>query len=251
MSKSSSIPKNVQLLGDNSFVFTDRSHGNMSLQVGDTSQALDNRNQILRTLPKGRRNVAIRSQHAANVQCSDRDQPTDIDTLGFEYFDCDALIVNPQTTSAWIFPADCICLVLYSDASPYACLVHISRVTLESKLLENAVKEYMKYCGIHVRSIRAFLSPHVQAISYVFPDNIYKKLFDHSWDKYINILPNNTVSIDLTKRTLTELNNLGISSTKIKKSPINTANGNYYSQSRGHDIEHLRGRNAAILYSNH
>lgn len=251
MSTSSLTPKNVQLLGDNSFVFTNRSHGNMSLQVGDTSQALDNRKQILRSLPKGKRNVAIRSQHATNILCSEEDQPTDIDTLGFEYYDCDALIVNTQTSSAWIFPADCICLVLYSDKSPYACLVHLSRVTLESKLLENAVMRYLKFCEINVSNIRVYLSPHVQASSYIFPDTMYKKIFDHSWDTYISNLPNNTVSVDLTKRTLAELNNLGILSTKIKKSHINTANGDYFSQSRGHDLEHLRGRNAAILYSNH
>ncbi len=124
-------------------------------------------------------------------------------------------------------------------------------MTLESKLLENAVMRYLKLCEINVSNIRVYLSPHVQASSYIFPNTMYKKIFDHSWDTYITILPNNTVSVDLGGRRIIKLNNLGISNTKIKKSPINTANGDYFSQSRGHDIEHLRGRNAAILYSNH
>lgn len=242
-------PGTITALGTLSFLFTDCSQGNMSLTVGDTTHTVDNRRKLLAHLPQHARHVTLRAQHASTVQYADKDIPITKDALGYEYYECDALIANVENTAIWMFPADCICLVLYSAASPIACLVHVSRKTLECDLLPTAIDQYTKISHTSLHDINAHMSPHVRADSYIFPKELASTLFDNSWKQYMKRTPNDTVSIDITKRLNDELNRGGISAANISESHDNTANGHYYSQSAGHKNHALRGRNAAVLFT--
>lgn len=249
MSKAEAIKSYNVTLGQLTLLCTDKSFGNMSSNVGDTSNHVQNRHNVLKQLPSEKRNVGITALHADKVVNAAVTPPDDNVQLGLEFYECDALLADTKNTNIWILPADCIPLILYTATSTVCGVVHISRKTIETDLLKTSIYEFSQAYSILPEDIKVHLGPGVHKEHYEFPADTARDLFGPSWQPFLSKTSRGDVEVDLQGRTLSELHLLGVNQKRITFDTIDTANGMYFSQSRGRQDPQLQGRNAAIVFT--
>lgn len=249
MQKNPLIKNILSKLEELVFLYTDKSFGNMSSNVGDTSNNIQNRSKVLNQLPPGKRNVCITALHTDKIINADTVPPDDNAQPGLELYKCDALFADTKNANIWILPADCIPLILYTAGNTACGLVHISRKTIETELLKKSLAEFTQLYQIPFESVKVHLGPGVHKEHYIFPADTAKDLFGQNWQPFLYKTDDGDVYVDLQRRTLSELELLGVTKQEITTDQSDTANGRYFSQSKGREDSQLQGRNAAIVFT--
>lgn len=240
---------NITNIGKLSFFYSDKSHGNMSSEVGDTSDCIANRQSIIEQLPKNKRNVYIKSLHTNKIINAETAEPEGMTAPSLETYSCDAIYFDASSTTAWLLPADCMPAVFYTPDSTNCMMLHISRKTIDMNLINDSLDKFLKWSGEDIENVLVFCGPHIRKQSYVFARHIADDLFDDRWSKFISAQKSGTVSVDLLSRTKYEFKKIGINPNNIQIDPNDTGNGNYFSNSASRRDPSIAGRNAAIVFA--
>jgi copper oxidase (laccase) domain-containing protein len=237
----------INNLGALRLLFTDKTDGNMSSSVGDTTDYLLSREQLLSQLPK-RRNIYLSALHTEHVCNATIEKPDSVIELGFEAYRCDAIFADLQQANIWLMPGDCIPLIMYCQRSSTVGMIHISRKTIDTPLLQKCIQKYQKQLGIELQDIRIHVGPSIRREHYRFPKNIASQLFDSRWQDFLHDDNDDFVQVDLLKRTIHDLTMLNIKDSDVSIDVTDSGSGLHFSQSRAYYDSSCEGRNAAILY---
>lgn len=125
--------------------FSRRADQNMSLFYGDTSRAIDNRNNFLEGLKIDYRNLVCAKQvHASGVRCVTEEYKGK-GALSYEdsIADTDAFITDKENLPLAIFTADCLSIFLYDPLRPAIGLVHAGWRSTKENIAVKTI-EFMK-----------------------------------------------------------------------------------------------------------
>lgn len=235
-----------QKLGSNlSLIFTGIKDGNMSESFGDDNQVHANRKRITKILPS-LQNASISAEHGSRICDIEHDNPS-LKKSSLNFYACDGLFGDIDKCNLWLLPADCIPLVIFSEKSRFCGLVHISRLNVATELIRKSVNYYLQKSKLSLDDLKVYFGPSISYDSYVFKPEIVKDYFDKTWTDFLDLRPDG-VHIDLVGKAIDMLKKSGIKTSQIQFSNIDTASGEYFSNSLGRKFAKYNGRNSAIIY---
>ncbi len=171
------------------------------------------------------------------------DQPAE------DWIDCDGLITtNPGHVLA-LYAADCIPLVLWSEAKPLLALVHVGRQGAALELVAKVIEHITLAHGVQPAAIHAWIGPSIKQASYVFrPEDIADRFSGDKWQPFLRT-KDGLIQADLLGYVLKQLVDVGVSKESVTVAPVDTGvNDQYFSHYRSKKTDEPEGRNALIVY---
>ena len=165
--------------------FSQRRDGNMSLNYGDASSSLENRNRFLNKLKIDQASLVCAKQvHSSGivyVKQEDRGKgalsyETSIDAT-------DAFITDEKKIALSVFTADCLSVFLYDPEHPAIGLVHAGWRSTSEYIVKNAIKAMQKNFFTNPEKLKASFGPAIRSCCYeveeklnrYFPSGLVKR----------------------------------------------------------------------------
>ena len=235
-----------QKLGSNlSLIFTGIKDGNMSESFGDDNQVHANRKRITKILPS-LQNASISAEHSSRICDIEHDNPS-LKKSSLNFYACDGLFGDIDKCNLWLLPADCIPLVIFSDKSRFCGLVHVSRLNVGTELIKKSINYCLKKTNLSFGDLKVYFGPSISYDSYAFKPEVAKDYFDKSWTSFLDLRPDG-VHVDLVGMAIDMLKSSDIKTSQMQFSNIDTASGEYFSNSLGRKSDKYNGRNSAVVY---
>jgi len=155
-----------------------RQQGNMSLCYGDVSNALLNRETIMKKLGiDSRELVCAKQTHSGNVHyATELDKGKGALTYDDAIADTDAFITDKKGVPVAIFTADCLSVFLYDPYKPAIGLVHGGWRSTKEEIAFTAIKLMQKRFGADPKNLLVSFGPAIRSCSFEVEED-FKKFF--------------------------------------------------------------------------
>ncbi|MCM8797765.1 MAG: peptidoglycan editing factor PgeF [Candidatus Omnitrophica bacterium] len=149
-------------------VFSERSDGNMSLNHGDVSMSLENRNNFLGKFKINPAYLVCAKQvHSSNIVCV---RETDRGKGAFNYETAieatDALVTDQPQMALAVFTADCLPIFLYDQERSVIGLVHAGWRSTCEHIVKNTVKMMQDNFFINPKRLQVYFGPAIRSCCY-------------------------------------------------------------------------------------
>jgi copper oxidase (laccase) domain-containing protein len=158
-----------------------------------------------------------------------------------------ALFTTKPNLPLMLLTADCIPVIIYSTKTPLLSVIHLSANTLDKGVLKNTVEALKQHVKTDSAHFKVILGPHIKVESYHHA--VPPHLSHDCWQTAITPHGIHKVAVNLTKATIIQLIDLGITSDNITIHPSDTnTDPMYFSHYRSHNNKEPEGRFATVAW---
>ncbi len=200
------------------FAFSNRIDGNMSLNYGNTSSSLKNREAFLSSLGVDYKNLICGEQvHKDGVKyvC---EEDAEKGALSYEsaVTQTDAFITDKKCLPIAIFTADCLSIFLYDYNTPSVAIVHAGWRSSKTGITAKTIRLMREKFNTKVKDLHATFGPAIRKCCYEVGEE-FKNYFPGAVSGI-----NNKYYLDLVKVNREQLLSLGVKDANILDNNICT-----------------------------
>lgn len=130
-------------------------------------------------------------------------------------------IITQENFALAIRTADCVPLILFAKDYNLIGAIHVSRHNLVREIIGQSLKKILESKKIPLKSLCAFLGPHIRSGNYEIKQDVLKELNASKWEKFIKE-KGQKYFFDLTSACKSELEQIGVLRDNIKDCGIDT-----------------------------
>jgi hypothetical protein len=192
-----------------------KTDGNMAFNWGTKSEVRKNRKKFLKNLNIDHQNcVGMQLEHKNQIFEADQKQASR-GILETNAPIADALLTSEKNLFLFLLTGDCLPIIFFDPKKEILALAHLSWKNTDTKFCQDIIRRFEKLKS-DPKDIIIGIGPAIHKESYIKEKDI------PDWKNYITKLDKKSCRIDLIGYNQKQLQDLGILSTNIEVSPINT-----------------------------